>query len=580
MAKVRDCAGRPASKRPAEPAADRREKLRRCGVVKVSPRRLALMKAWAPMEHCEAVHRRLHADVVAALERQRPDWFAGVEDGERPGAIAAANATRDLDAAAAAAAAGAPRVFVTATHATQAGGPRFYASVIDALPDGVSEPPPALRALLPDAPTHLTELGWTVVPPRAAAQEMHADIVANDDGSGVDVRGNEGRFHHVFWKAACGESAPTVTTLVCRGVYGGDGVVRPSPEHYAAERACAGAAALVIDSEVLHRGAASANDGWASTCTAQVCSARGWAALHRHGRCSDGDLARTRMICGAEQAHLELAGYAPLDAGALRESPACRFVERMHDAHHAAVVAALDRYYADDARRLDVPGAEARPGTAAADAVTAAVRVRGLAIFAGPPSQADDEPYPNTGPRFYASVTEAAREHFEGRLPPLAPAIRAAVGDDAPGDETWCRGLGWTLVPPRSTPQVLHADVWTCREPLAKAPPPFFAVMWKRAGSCTTEVVARSAACCGAAHDGHYARLRTVGARAFVFDNSTLHRGAASKGSWSSSFSIEFATDFGRQAWDAYATGGSIKPAGADDQTYWRLLPVAPQPPS
>ena len=188
---------------------------------------------------------------------------------------------------------------VTATHPSvdesswELAGPRWYASVIDvararsaAAPRGAPQPSKALaRACWRGAEEFaaVTELGWTVVPPSSQPQQLHADI-CGDDGE----RGG-GRFYHVFWKEAAGA---VCTTLVSPGRFGGDGA-QPRDCDYADQRRVA-SRVVVIDSEILHRGAATrAGAAWSATRTAQFCSHAGYVALRCGGRCSAADLERT-----------------------------------------------------------------------------------------------------------------------------------------------------------------------------------------------------------------------------------------------------------------------------------------------
>ena len=77
-------------------------------------------------------------------------------------------------------------------------------------PGRAPRPPPALeRTLWPDAAEaaapHVTELGWTLVPPNSPPQEVHADISGAYAGDGMERA--MGRFHHIAWKPAAGRHA-------------------------------------------------------------------------------------------------------------------------------------------------------------------------------------------------------------------------------------------------------------------------------------------------------------------------------------------------------------------------------------
>ena len=124
-------------------------------------------------------------------------------------------------------------------------------------------------------------------------QALHADIASAPDAADDHPRAGRGRFHHLFWKPAgdCGaEAAALCTTEVAPAAFT-DGEVRP--EHYEAlERA--GAPAIALDSECLHRGGGTPRcAAWTATCTLQLASSSGWAALPHDGRCEPAQLART-----------------------------------------------------------------------------------------------------------------------------------------------------------------------------------------------------------------------------------------------------------------------------------------------
>ena len=292
------------------------------------------LPAWDVLQFAAEHHACWNDRVITELEALRPRWDEGDESslhgGDRPGTVAAELATKRLQAQ------GAPGLFITAVHPCvsdappwQNTGPRFYVSIIpvamaamrDAAAGGTGaaaagasscrigtadgcavRPPAGLSALLWPAASDgaapwITELGWTLVAPASDPQQMHADIVSEFDDEFARKDG-VGRFHHIAWKP-CGKRA--ATTHVADGAFT-DGVIRD--EHYDQLRAVharedrdgrprdpqaatMAAAAIVIDSEVLHCGARTpprADGTWSSTCTAQICSTSGWPALWSGGR--------------------------------------------------------------------------------------------------------------------------------------------------------------------------------------------------------------------------------------------------------------------------------------------------------
>jgi len=199
-------------------------------------------------------------------------------------------------------------MMVTATHAAlddktwAVTGPRYYVSimpaVVEQLAGGTMERPPEnlARLLWPNewegASPHITEMGWTVVPPNSSPQQVHADIVCEERDPPFP-RQDEGRFHHIAWKA---DHKSTCTTQL---IYGAFTEGATAPEHYDQIVSVIGAA-VVIDSEVLHRGAQSKNR-WSATCTVQLCSSTGWHALCCGHRVSPDLLELTAAIAAPAQ---------------------------------------------------------------------------------------------------------------------------------------------------------------------------------------------------------------------------------------------------------------------------------------
>ena len=180
------------------------------------------------------------------------------------------------------------------------------------------------------------------------------------------------------------------------------------------------------------------------------------------------------------------------------------FCEAMHARWGARIVALLEaerpRWFANCGEaeaEAGGDGGEERPGAAAARVASAALAAEGagIVVSAAHPCKSRWEPWEVTGPRFYASIIEAALrpmpavlttgrpactgalgghgsaplvEHScgsgiaeGGALPPPPQQLRALLWAASEADAAAPRltELGWTLVPPHSDPQALHADI-------------------------------------------------------------------------------------------------------------------------
>ena len=200
---------------------------------------------------------------------------------------------------------------------------------------------------------------------------------------------------------------------------------------------------------------------------------------------------------------------------ALRGPPAwapVAFCEEMHARWGARVVALLEaerpRWFVNGGEAEAEAGGgggsagdggeERRPGAAAARVASAALAAEGagIAVSAAHPCRSRWEPWEATGPRFYASIIEAALRPVPtgltttgllgptevrngngatpsvahsgggsiaegGALPPPPPQLRALLWPESEADAAAPRltELGWTAVPPHSDPQALHAGI-------------------------------------------------------------------------------------------------------------------------
>lgn len=244
--------------------------------------------AWEVFSLVDALHERFEAEISSQLavalldEEGRTPPCGSATVGTRPGERAASEVTAALHQRGLA-------ISVYAGPPSQAqvppygmSGPRFYVSVTQLACDvyGADAPamPPALRTALwprmcPDeAVVRVRGLGWALAPPGSDPQLLHADIWAGGTPSMP-------RFPHVLWKR--GFAAHATTELVPSGFT--HGATRDT--HYEA-LAPARAPAVIFNSEILHRGGATApvkaptpaasGVGWVSSCSVELCSAAGW----------------------------------------------------------------------------------------------------------------------------------------------------------------------------------------------------------------------------------------------------------------------------------------------------------------
>lgn len=282
------------------------------------------------------------------------------------------------------------------------------------------------------------------------------------------------------------------------------------------------------------------------------------------------------------------------------------FVEEYFARFEARVVQELERL-----RPLWMPQnlyVGARPGAFAAAKVSERLAAFGLAVYAPPPSVSEEPPYLSTGPRFYVSVTQAAFARH-GQAPCMPRGLLDVLWphqEDRTGTGR-VRGLGWTLAPPGSDPQDLHADIWGGEEYPKSDRVRFPHIIWKPrariceggAGAgpprnCTTQLVLGPGGfTSGQFGEEHYRQLAQAAAPAVLMDSEVLHRGAqtaahsssphadakkCSNGGtrgWVSSLSVELCSPTGWLAWEAGGTGGT-EDDGEEDE--YAMLPIATDP--
>jgi len=281
-----------------------------------------------------------------------------------------------------------------------------------------------------------------------------------------------------------------------------------------------------------------------------------------------------RVLSPSARAHLLVRdqGFFRIDGkipAEWRDWQVLKWIEVMYEKYGHMVQEALSNARASWPPRPDY---SERWGSVSATEVSVKLAKHGISVYSPPECLSNKSPYPRTGPRWYVSLTTAAKWKYGGDvLPPLPPALHELL--DGPGQrKMFLRGLGWTAAPPNSDPQALHADLWTARRSGVKWPH----LLWKTDGGTVTTQVMPQGFTQGRT-DGVYDRaLETMGVPAAIVDAECLHRGAATGKSWGSAFSVEFCTSEGKKAWDDYESDGTTKPTEKEDPAGdWNLLSVA-----
>jgi len=261
--------------------------------------------------------------------------------------------------------------------------------------------------------------------------------------------------------------------------------------------------------------------------------------------------------------------------------PVFEFVETCHDLFNDLVISELDSL-----RDVWVPCVDSvsRYGAFAAAKVSERLRPYGIAVYSPGESQGECSPYQSTGPRWYISVTAKALECF-GVAPPLPAALHHTIlsPSAASAGEFRARGLGWTLAPPGSDPQGMHADIWGLGKHEQTDETRWPHILWKQKPSqfCTTQIVPGGFTQ-GAISEDSFSRIQQVRAPAIVVDSEVLHRGAPTPPvstdssctplGWVSTLSIELCSPNGWQAWEEFSTGGTTKdPTCSLDWTMLRI---------
>jgi len=222
-----------------------------------------------------------------------------------------------------------------------------------------------------------------------------------------------------------------------------------------------------------------------------------------------------------------------------------------------------------------------RPGANVAEQVSkpgGKLAQLGIQVYASPPSELQVSPYEYSGPRFYVSLTKRALDVL-GEAPPLPRGFAALLWphkDDFKGQHR-ARSLGWTLAPPNSGPQSLHAELWGEPGHLRKGDRTRFPqLLWNHNvdEACATELVP-GAFTRGSCAARQFERLKSPEAPALVFDSEILHRGAAVSGNqWVATLSIGLCSPGGWEAWKAGTGGTYAEDVNAEE---WRMLPIRSQ---
>lgn len=250
------------------------------------------------------------------------------------------------------------------------------------------------------------------------------------------------------------------------------------------------------------------------------------------------------------------------------------FVEACYDRYCDLVIAELEMLR-DFWKPLQDSGQ--RYGAFAAAKVTERLQANGhdVDVYSPGESQEQTPPFESVGPRWYVSVTKSALERLV--VAPAAPEALLSVITPHPADRSGtlrARGIGWTLAPPGSPPQALHADIWGIGAHARTDRPRWPHILWKRSASaqCTTQIVPGGFTE-GDACDYHFPAIEQVRAPAILVDSEALHRGAETPTeAWASTLSIELCTAGGWEAWEEQSTGGTVKdPFSPLD---WRMLEI------
>ncbi|CAE8673485.1 unnamed protein product, partial [Polarella glacialis] len=132
--------------------------------------------------------------------------------------------------------------------------------------------------------------------------------------------------------------------------------------------------------------------------------------------------------------------------------------------------------------------------------------------------------------------------------------------------------IGWTVTPPGSSAQTVHADIlcWQSKDahPRKQGLGRFHHILWKpdRKSLCTTKIVPK-AFTEGCVQDFHYDKLSQVSSNSIIIDSEVLHCGnSAPIGSWVSTCTIQVSSESG---WKALQAGGRVS-----EDLLWYVCPI------
>eukprot|EP00929_Paragymnodinium_shiwhaense_P005737 TRINITY_DN10803_c0_g1_i1.p1 TRINITY_DN10803_c0_g1~~TRINITY_DN10803_c0_g1_i1.p1 ORF type:complete len:816 (-),score=122.60 TRINITY_DN10803_c0_g1_i1:50-2497(-) len=241
-------------------------------------------RQWEVFAFVEACFDRFNQVLIDELESLRSVWAPCRDSYQRHGAFAAEKVNQRLKPHGVALYSPGPSQSEEPPY--ESTGPRWYVSVTPAAIQhfgGLRAPglPAEMHRLLCGHPADCVAngepmrargLGWTLAPAGSDPQALHADLY----GTGMHKRRNDRtRWPHMLWKR---DASQMCTTQVVPAAYT-DGAVWA--EHFD-KVVQVRAPAILVDSEVLHRGAPTPPpfDGktWVSTLSLEMCTPSGWAA--------------------------------------------------------------------------------------------------------------------------------------------------------------------------------------------------------------------------------------------------------------------------------------------------------------
>jgi len=243
---------------------------------------------WDCVDFVNKMHEEYSQRIKDELEPFRAAWATAGESNESPrcGSKAAEALTTSLKSLGIAVYAGPESHSEDAPYGVT--GPRFYVSLTQAflkrcsmaerIPEKLEEILWSGRHFELDNVKRLRGLGWTLAPGGSDPQQLHSDIWGGPDHP---KRGRL-RFPHLFWKAK-GQGESCTTEVLPGGFTEGS---HETSEHFKRLVRSKGKA-VIMDSEVLHRGAAGrpgdSSKNWVSTCSIEICSPSGWEAWKNYG---------------------------------------------------------------------------------------------------------------------------------------------------------------------------------------------------------------------------------------------------------------------------------------------------------